>query len=154
MLSNGDVTEPRLSEVNEEPGRVPEAAPSPKREAVVAPPPEASESELFDLYEKIAEARPGTRDAEIFEKLHEWSFSDFSLPPHEFAGITREQLVAWQTRHRINLSAGHIRPARIDLDRGYAWGQIRMTASVNRLHSVVGPPSADEVRQMVPAGSK
>jgi hypothetical protein len=55
-------------------------------------------------------------------------------------------------RHRINLSAGHIRPARIDLDRGYVWGQIRMTASVNRLHSVVGPPSAEEVRQMVLGG--
>jgi len=152
MLSDGDGMEAKLIEANEEPGRVPEEDPSANREAVVSSPPDASEAELFELYEKIAEARPGTRDAEIFEKLHEWSFSDFSLPPHEFAGITKEELTAWQMRHRINLSAGHIRPARIDLDRGYVWGQIRMTASVNRLHSVVGPPSAEEVRQMVLGG--
>ena len=107
-----------------------------------------SESELFDLYEKIAEARPGSRDAEIFEKIHEWVFSDHSLSPHKFAGITKAELDAWQKRNRINLSGGHIRPSAIDLARGYAWGQIRMTAHVNRLHSEVGPPSAAELMQM------
>lgn len=108
-----------------------------------------AESELFDLYEKIAKTRSGTRDAEIFEKIHEWSFSDFSIPPHEFAGITKIELSTWQTRNRINLSAGHIRPAPIDLDRGHAWGQMRRAAHVNGIHSHIGPPSAEELRQIL-----
>ena len=107
-----------------------------------------SEAELFDLYEKIAEARPGTRDAEIFERIHEWTFSNFAQSPHAFAGITKEELVAWQTRHRINLSSGHIRPDPIDLERGYAWGHIRLSTHVNHFRAGDGPPSAEEVRQM------
>jgi hypothetical protein len=103
-------------------------------------------SALFDLYEKVVEARPGTRDAEIFEKIREWTFSDFSHPAHEFAGVSKSELDAWQTRHRINLSSGHIRPDPIDLQRGYAWGHMRMSASANRLHSDRPPPSANEVK--------
>jgi len=110
-----------------------------------------SGAELFDLYEKIAESRPGTRDAEIFEKLHEWSFSDFSLPPYEFVGITRDELIAWQMRHRINLSSGHIRPAHIDLARGHAWGTIRRNDHVNGRHTQYGPPSREELLEMMGA---
>ncbi len=104
-----------------------------------------SETELFELYERIVETRPGSRDAEIFEKIREWTFSDFSMPACEFAGISRTELAAWQKRHRINLSAGHIRPATIDLDRGHAWGTIRRNNHVNKLHIFTGPPSADEI---------
>ena len=118
-------------------------APEEKIEAPVT-----SEADLFDLYEKIAEARPGTRDAEIFERIHEWTFSNFAQAPHTFAGITKEELVAWQTRHRINLSSGHIRPDPIDLERGYAWGHIRLSTHVNHFRAGDGPPSAEEVRQM------
>ena len=106
----------------------------------------ASDSALFEIYERVVQTQPGTRDAEIFEKIHQWAFSDFSLPAHEFAGITKSELDSWQTRNRINLSAGHIRPDLFDLQRGYAWGQIRMAASVNRLHGTVGPPSVDEIK--------
>ncbi len=109
--------------------------------AVAAP----SASDLFDLYEKVVESRPGSRDAEIFEKVRAWTFSDFSLPAHEFAGVTRPELDSWQKRNRINLSAGHIRPDPVDLERGYAWGQSRMASAVNRLHSA-GPPSASELK--------
>ena len=105
----------------------------------------ASPEELFDLYETVAEARPGTRDAEIFEKIREWTFSDFGSTAHEFAGVSKAELDAWQTRNRINLSAGQIRPDPIDLQRGYAWGQIRMSNNVNRFHSDRPPPSAQEV---------
>jgi hypothetical protein len=108
-----------------------------------------SEADLFDLYEKIAETRPGTRDAEIFERIHEWSFSDFSRPPHEFAGISARELAAWQTRHRINLSSGHIRPAHIDLARGHAWGQVRRDDHANGRHTQYGPPSVQELLQMM-----
>jgi hypothetical protein len=104
-----------------------------------------SETELFDLYEKIVETRPGTRDAQIFEKIREWTFSDFSLPPCKFAGVSKTELTAWQKRHRINLSSGHIRPAAIDIDRGHAWGTIRRHNHVNKLHIFIGPPSADEL---------
>ncbi len=107
-----------------------------------------SSTQLFDLYEKMVETRPGTRDAEIFEKIREWTFSDFSRPAHEFAGISKTELDAWQTRNRINLSAGQIRPDPIDLQRGYAWGQIRLASAANRLHAKDGPPSAQEIRAM------
>jgi hypothetical protein len=106
---------------------------------------EASETELFHLYESIVETRPGTRDAEIFGKIREWSFSDFALPPHEAAGITEKELFAWQTRNRINLSSGHIRPAPVDIDRGHAWGLMRRTNHVNGIHAYMGPPSAEEL---------
>ena len=105
-----------------------------------------TEAQLLDLYEKIVREHPGSRDAEIFERIHEWTFSDFTKPAHEFAKVTKAELDAWQKRNRINLSAGHIRPEHIDLERGYAWGQIRMTSHANRIHSMIGPPSADEVR--------
>jgi len=107
----------------------------------------SSPDELFHLYETIVEVQPGTRDAEIFEKIREWTFSDFSSSAHVFAGITKAELDAWQTRHRINLSAGQIRPDPIDLQRGYAWGQIRMSNNVNRFHSDRPPPSAQEIQQ-------
>jgi hypothetical protein len=105
-----------------------------------------SATELFDLYEKLVQTQPGTRDAEIFEKIREWTFSDFTRPAYVFAGVTKAELDAWQKRHRINLSAGHIRPEHIDLQRGYAWGQIRIAASANRLHGTMGPPSVDEIK--------
>ena len=104
-----------------------------------------TESELFDVYQRVSETQPGTSDAEIFEKIHEWTFSDYSIPAYEFAGISREELLAWQQRNRINLSMGHIRPAAIDLERAYAWGHIRMAATANRYHSSLGPPSAEEI---------
>lgn len=110
---------------------------------------QASEERLFDLYEKIAESRPGTRDAEIFAKIREWTFSDFSLAPHEAAGISEDELDAWQTRHRINLSAGHIRPEAIDLDRGHAWGHIRRANHINGVHAHIGPPSAGELLDLL-----
>jgi len=109
--------------------------------------PEPSANELFDLYERLVQAQPGSRDAEIFEKIREWTFSDFSRPAYEFAGVTKPELDAWQKRNRINLSAGHIRPEHIDLQRGYAWGQIRIAASANRLHGTMGPPSVDEIKR-------
>jgi len=109
-------------------------------------PADPSNTELFDLYEEVVQRRSGTRDAEIFEKIRQWTFSDFTLPAHEFAGITLTELLAWQKRNRINLSAGHIRPEHIDLERGHHWGQIRMASAANRLHSTIGPPSADEVK--------
>jgi len=122
---------------------------APSVERVEAPPPtiDPTANELFDLYEKLVQTQPGTRDAEIFEKIREWTFSDFARPAYEFAGVTKDELIAWQKRHRINLSAGHIRPEAIDLQRGYAWGQIRIAAAANRLHGTLGPPSADEVKR-------
>jgi len=125
--------------------RLPNPVPEEKIETPVTVLP--SEPELFDIYEKIAEARPGTRDAEIFEKIHEWTFSDFSRAPHEFAGVAKTELDAWQKRHRINLSSGHIRPDPIDLERGYAWGHIRLSTHVNHFRAGDGPPSAEELRQ-------
>jgi hypothetical protein len=110
--------------------------------------------ELFHLYEAVAEARPGTRDAEIFEKIREWTFSDFGSTAYEFAGITKAELDAWQTRHRINLSAGQIRPDPVDLQRGYAWGQIRMSNNANRFHSDRPPPSAQEIKLAWSPGSR
>jgi hypothetical protein len=110
------------------------------------PTPEPTANELFDLYEKLVQTQPGTRDAEIFEKIREWTFSDFTRPAYEFAGISKADLDAWQKRHRINLSAGHIRPEHIDLQRGYAWGHVRIAAAANRLHGTMGPPSADEIK--------
>ncbi len=109
-------------------------------------PPKTAAKDLFDLYEKVVETRPGTRDAAIFEKVREWTFSDFTVPAHVFAGISKGEMDAWQKRNRINLSAGQIRPDPIDLQRGYAWGQMRMTAHVNRLHSDRPPPSASELQ--------
>ncbi|HEY0256983.1 MAG TPA: hypothetical protein VGC39_06040 [Candidatus Methylacidiphilales bacterium] len=106
---------------------------------------EPSATALFDLYEQIAEKRPGTRDAEIFEKIREWTFSDFSLSAHQFVGISKQEMDEWQRRHRIHLSAGHIRPDPVDIQRGHAWGHIRMVNSLNRLHSEMGPPSAQEL---------
>jgi hypothetical protein len=113
--------------------------------------PDATEAELFDLYERIAEERPGTRDAEIFEKIHEWSFSDFKRPACEFAGITKAELKAWQERHRINLSSGHIRPAYIDLARGHAWGTTRRNDHANGRHTQYGPPSREELIELMGA---
>jgi hypothetical protein len=110
---------------------------------------EPTESDLYRLYEQIAETRPGTRDAQIFESIREWTFSDFSVPPHKFAGISALELAAWQKRHSINLSAGHIRPARIDIARGYAWGTIRRGDHVNGRHTVYGPPSREEMVEMM-----
>jgi len=110
---------------------------------------QTAEDQLFELYEKVVETRPGTRDAEIFAKIREWTFSDFSLEPHEFAGISEKELEGWQERHRINLSSGHIRPAAIDLDRGHAWGHIRRANHVNGIHAHVGPPSVDELMDML-----
>jgi hypothetical protein len=112
----------------------------------IAPSTASSAGNLFDLYQKVVETRPGTRDAEIFEKIREWTFSNFSLPAHVFAGITEVELDSWQKRNRINLSAGQIRPDPIDLARGYAWGHIRLASAANRLHSKDGPPSAQEIR--------
>jgi hypothetical protein len=112
-----------------------------------------SEAELFHLYENIAESRTGTRDSEIFEKIHEWSFSDFSRPPHDFAGISKAELTAWQKRHRINLSSGHIRPAHIDLARGHAWGTIRRDDHANGRHTQYGPPSREELIEMMGAAN-
>jgi hypothetical protein len=103
---------------------------------------------LFDLYERVVVSQPGSRDAEIFEKIREWTFSGFTLSAYEFAGITKKELDSWQKRNRINLSGGHIRPDPIDLQRGYAWGQIRMTASANRLHTDRPPPSVHELLMM------
>jgi hypothetical protein len=149
MLIDGEKQDTRLTQGNDDPGRLSKVIPSETIEGADPSAPVLSESDLFNLYEKIAESRPGTRDAEIFEKIHEWAFSDFSIPPHQFAGITKGELAAWQTRHRINLSAGHIRPEPIDLDRGYAWGHMRRVAHVNGIHSHVGPPSAAEVRSVI-----
>jgi len=143
MLSNrNEITETKTFQSTDDAAHIPDAAPSGNLE---------SETDLFNLYEKIAEARPGTRDAEIFEKLHEWSFSDFSLPPHEFVGISKDELKAWQMRHRINLSSGHIRPAHIDLARGHAWGTIRRNDHVNGRHTQYGPPSREELLEMMGA---
>ncbi len=110
----------------------------------------SSDTALFDLYEKVVEAQPGSLDAEIFEKIREWTFSDFTRPAHVFAGISKGELDSWQKRNRINLSAGQIRPDPIDLHRGYAWGQIRMSNHVNRFHSDRPPPSASEIKQSWP----
>jgi hypothetical protein len=110
---------------------------------------EAEEKELFDLYERIVETRPGTRDAEIFEKIREWTFSDFAIPAHVAAGISERELKAWAVRNRINLSAGHIRPASIDIDRGHAWGHIRRFNHINGIHAHIGPPSAGELLDLL-----
>ncbi len=149
MSIDGKRQDTRINQGNDGSGRISDPTSSDPITAVGASAPVTSEADLFHLYEKIVETRPGTRDAQIFEKIHEWSFSDFSIPPHEFAGITKVELAAWQTRHRINLSAGHIRPAPIDLDRGYAWGHMRRVAHVNGIHSHVGPPSAAELRAVM-----
>jgi len=111
----------------------------------------SSDTELLEMYEKIAVTRPGTRDAEIFSRIRAWTFSDFSLPAHEAAGITPGELKAWQKRHRINLSAGQIRPEHIDLLRGHAWGQIRRDDHVNGRHTQYGPPSREELLEMMGA---
>ncbi len=124
--------------------RLPQIENDPEVESSNDNPPE---TQLFDLYEKIVKEHPGSRDAEIFERIHEWTFSDFALPAHEFAQISKVELVSWQKRNRINLSAGHIRPEHIDIERGHAWGQMRMTNAVNRMHHVmVGPPSVEEIK--------
>jgi hypothetical protein len=140
-------TQTRLTEINQEPSRTPK----PQQPEVAVKPDAAdlTETELFHLYEKIAELRPGTGDAEIFEKIHEWSFSDFSRPAHVFAGISKADLTAWQTRHRINLSSGHIRPAHIDLARGHAWGTTRRNDHANGRHTQYGPPSREELLEMM-----
>jgi hypothetical protein len=114
---------------------------------------QASANDLLHLYEHVVETRPGSRDAEIFEKIRQWTFSDFSSTAYAFAGITKSELDAWQSRNRINLSAGQIRPDPIDLQRGYAWGQMRMSAACNRLHSDRPPPSASEIKLAWPVGS-
>jgi hypothetical protein len=106
-------------------------------------------AQLFDLYEKIAESRTGTRDAQIFEAIREWTFSDFSMSAHQFAGITAAELAAWQKRHSINLSAGSIRPAHVDLARGHEWGKIRRSDHVNGRHTIYGPPSREELLEMM-----
>ena len=110
---------------------------------------QVSENQLFEIYERIAETSPGTRDAEIFAKIREWIFSDFALAPHEAAGISEDELDAWAERNRINLSAGHIRPAKIDLDRGHAWGHIRRFNHINGIHAHIGPPSAGELLDLL-----
>jgi hypothetical protein len=110
---------------------------------------QAAEDEMFEIYERIAETRPGTRDAEIFEKIREWTFSDFSQAPHEAAGVSEDELEAWAERHRINLSAGHIRPDHIDMERGHAWGHIRRFNHINGIHAHIGPPSAGELLDML-----
>jgi hypothetical protein len=148
-MSNNRESQIKLTEINHEPSR--NACPDVVAPTQKADPADLTETELFDLYEKIAEARPGTRDAEIFEKIHEWSFSDFSRPAHEVAGITKAELTAWQTRHRINLSSGHIRPAHIDLARGHAWGTIRRNDHANGRHTQYGPPSREELLEMMGA---
>jgi len=103
-------------------------------------------SELFDLYERLVQTRPNTSDAQIFEKIREWTFSDYTVPAYEFAGVTKAELEAWQKRNRINLSAGHIRPAAIDIERGHIWSHRRHTNSINRIHAFDGPPSAHDLK--------
>ena len=110
---------------------------------------QATETELFEIYERIAETRPGTRDAEIFAKIREWVYSDFALAPHEAAGISEDELDAWAERNRINLSAGHIRPDHVDMERGHAWGHIRRFNHINGIHAHIGPPSAGELLDML-----
>ena len=100
---------------------------------------------LFEIYEHIVEAPSGIRDAQIFSKIREWTFSNFRLSAHEFAGITRAELQAWQKRHRVNLSAGTIRPDPIDIQRGHAWSHVRHITHVNRLPITHGPPAAHEL---------
>ena len=76
----------------------PETPPSlPGLDRVEEPPPvtDPSANELFDLYERLVQTQPGTRDAEIFEKIREWTFSDFTRPAYEFAGVSREELASW-----------------------------------------------------------
>jgi hypothetical protein len=116
----------------EEPTKVP----APERSPVSAP----SDSALFDIYEHVVESHSGARDAQIFQKIREWCFSDFSLQPYDFAGVTKAEFDSWQKRHRINLSAGRILPDPRELQRGYAWGHIRTAAHVNHLRSENGPP--------------
>ena len=112
---------------------------SPDRESTVTS--EASDSALFDIYQKMVESRAGALDARIFQKLREWYFSDFSLQPHEFAGVSKAEFDAWPRRHRINLSGGCILTDPVDLQRGYAWGHLRIVASVNYLRSEAPPPN-------------
>ena len=102
--------------------------------------PDASDSALFDIYQQMVETHSGARDAQIFQKVREWCFSNFSLLPHEFAGVAKAEFDAWQSRHRINLSAGRILPDPRELQRGYAWGHIRIAASANHLRSETPPP--------------
>ena len=109
----------------------------------------ATEDQLFEIYERIAETRPGTRDAEIFAKIREWVYSDFGMEPHEAAGISEDELEAWAERNRINLSAGHIRPDSVDMERGHAWGHIRRFNHINGIHAHIGPPSAGELLDML-----
>jgi len=101
---------------------------------------DASDSALFDIYQHMVESQSGARDAQIFQKIREWCFSDFSFSPHEFAGVTKVEFDAWQSRHRINLSGGRILPDPRDLQRGYAWSHLRIAASVNHLRSESPPP--------------
>jgi hypothetical protein len=117
----------------------------PELEAAPSSPESSAQTALFNLYEQVVEKHLGRRDAEIFEKIHQWGYSDFTRPAHEFAGITKSELHAWQKRNGINLSAGRIRPKPIDLARGYAWGHARLGFYVNGLHTSHGPPSADEI---------
>ncbi len=124
--------EPRTLTPVEEPRRAP-AQPLPLA-------PDASDSALFDIYQQMVESRAGQRDAQIFQKVREWCFSDFSLQPHEFAGVTKAEFDSWQSRHRINLSAGRILPDPRELQRGYAWGHIRIAAAANHLRSETPPP--------------
>ncbi len=124
-----------------------EASPS---ETSAATHSEPSQVDLFNLYDRIAHTeKTGARDAQIFEAIREWTFSDFTVPPYEFAGITMAELKAWQKRYRINLSAGHIRPAHIDLLRGNEWGTVRRGDHVNGRHTLYGPPSREEVIEMM-----
>ncbi|MCE0497711.1 MAG: hypothetical protein LV481_07180 [Methylacidiphilales bacterium] len=118
------------------PAEEPRLAPAQK----IPLPPSIGDSSLFEVYEHIVESRSGARDAQIFQKIREWCFSDFSLQPHEFAGVTKTEFDRWQSRHRINLSAGRILPDPHELQRGYAWGHIRIAASVNHLRSETPPP--------------
>jgi hypothetical protein len=110
---------------------------------------QATEDQLFEIYERIAETRPGTRDAEIFARIREWTFSDFTVDAHEAAGITEDELEAWAERNSINLSAGHIRPDHIDMERGHAWGHIRRFNHINGIHAYIGPPSAGELLDLL-----
>jgi hypothetical protein len=112
--------------------------------------PEPTQSDLLDLYDRIAHTKKtGTRDAQIFEAIREWTFSDFSVPPCKFAGVSAAELKAWQKRYSINLSAGHIRPAHIDIARGFAWGTVRRGDHVNGRHTLYGPPSREEMLEMM-----
>ena len=74
---------------------IPSSGPGLDRVEPLQPADDPSATELFDLYEKLVQTQPGTRDAEIFEKIREWTFSDFTRPAYEFAGVSREELASW-----------------------------------------------------------